>query len=227
MTPVVALEEVVREYPIGGRKQRVLDRVTLELAPGDFVAVTGPSGSGKSTLLNLCALLDLPDAGRVELGGVDVATLGDEALSRLRGGFVGMIFQSFALLPYRTALENVSFRFRYVGSSGPERDRARALSCLEQVGLAAVAERPAHLLSGGEMQRLAIARAVALEPRVLIADEPTGNLDDANTVRIMECLCQLNLERGITVLLATHDLDLLAWSTRHLVCRGGRLEEAT
>jgi putative ABC transport system ATP-binding protein len=137
-----------------------------------------------------------------------------------------MVFQSFALLPYRSVLENVLFRFRYLGSPAGDGGRARARECIEAMGLSEVMDQPAHLLSGGEMQRLAIARAVVLPTRLLVADEPTGNLDSTSTARVMACFRQLNRERGITVLLATHNPALLDCCNRRVVCRDGHLEEA-
>jgi putative ABC transport system ATP-binding protein len=226
MTPVLTLESVVREYRTPARTHRVLDGVSLSVADGELLAITGPSGSGKSTLLNLCALLDRPDDGEVSLAGRHTSGLDEPGLARLRGSAIGLVLQSYALLPYRTVLDNVLFRFRYVGAPDPDGGIARARRCLDELGLGPLADQPVRWLSGGEMQRVAIARAVVLAPRLLLADEPTGNLDSENAAMVMECFRRLNRERRIAVLLVTHDLLLLEPADRHLVCRDGRLEEA-
>lgn len=226
MSAALSLHRVVREYRTPARTHRVLDEVSLIVEPGELVAVTGPSGSGKSTLLNLCALLDRPDAGSVRLGGRDTAALDATARARLRGREIGIVLQSCALLPYRTVLENVLFRYRYVGTEDVDGGRARALSLLDELGLGGLADQSVRWLSGGEMQRVAIARAMVRAPRLLVADEPTGNLDRASATVVMECFRRLHRERGMTVLLATHDLSLLDPGDRQLWCREGGLEDA-
>lgn len=226
MSTVLALEQVVREYRTPARKQRVLDRVSFSLEERDFVAITGPSGSGKSTLLNLCALLDRPDAGTVFLEGRSMTGLDEAKVARIRGRKIGVVLQNYALLPYRSVLENVMFRFRYVGAPDGDGGLERARRWIGEMGLSALADQPARLLSGGEMQRVAIARAVVLTPRILLADEPTGNLDADSADAVMDCFKRLNHEHGITVLLVTHNLTLLDACNRRVVCRDGRLEEA-
>jgi ABC-type lipoprotein export system ATPase subunit len=226
MNAVLTLDRVTREYRTPARTHRVLDAVSLAVAPGELLAVTGPSGSGKSTLLNLCALLDRPDAGRVRLAGRDTASLTERERARLRGREVGIVLQSCALLPYRSVLENVLFRYRYVGAEDPDGGRDRARRLLEELGIGELASQSVRWLSGGEMQRVAIARAVVRAPRLLVADEPTGNLDRASAAVVMECFRRLNRERGIAILLATHDLSLIEPGDRHLRCRSGELEEA-
>ena len=226
MSAVLTLDGVVREYRTPARRHRVLDRVSLSLEEGEFLAVTGPSGSGKSTLLNLCALLDPPDEGEIYLSDRRMTGLDDESIARIRGREIGMVFQSYALLPYRSVLENVIFRFRYLDAPDPDGGRRKAREAIEEMGLGPMADQPARLLSGGEMQRVAIARAVVSPPKLLVADEPTGNLDTESEARVMGCFRRLNRERGISVLLATHNLSLLGYADRHLVCREAAVREA-
>lgn len=195
--------------------------VDLEVEAGDFFAISGPSGSGKTTLLHLAALLDRPSAGEVVFDGRDTSSLSDEELSALRARAVGLVFQQYHLLPHRSAHDNVLFRYRYVNASTSEA-RVAAEAALERVGLERVAERPARLLSGGEKQRVAIARAIALEPRLLVADEPTGNLDRDSAQVIMDIFRSLH-EDGLTILMATHNEELLRFSTRQAQCRDGCL----
>jgi putative ABC transport system ATP-binding protein len=208
-------------FPAPGGAVEALREVSLELAAGEFVAITGPSGSGKSTLLHVAALLEPPTSGEVWLDGEDVARLSERQLAARRGGKIGMIFQKFCLLPHRSVLDNVLFRFRYTRHP---RAAARALACaaLELVGLRERMEHKARLLSGGEMQRVAIARAIALPPRLLAADEPTGNLDRAAAEGVMHCLRELN-GRGATILLVTHNEALLRHCSRHLRLEDGLL----
>ncbi|MFQ5962210.1 MAG: ABC transporter ATP-binding protein [Candidatus Methylomirabilales bacterium] len=184
--------------------------------------MTGPSGSGKSTSLHLAALLDHPTSGRVLFDGEDVSTLEEPHLCQLRKHKVGMVFQKYCLLPHRSVFDNVLFRFHYLAHDRSEA-RRRVMHALETMGLMNIANRPARLLSGGEMQRVAIARAVALEPRLLIADEPTGNLDRASANAVMECFWRLN-QAGITILMVTHNEALLDFCARHLECRDGSIE---
>jgi putative ABC transport system ATP-binding protein len=199
----------------------VLRGVNLAIHEGEFVAITGPSGSGKSTFLNLAALLDNPTEGSVLFEGIDVSGMGEKALSEIRKRKVGMVFQNFFLLPHRSALDNVIFRFRYL-DMGRAEAAERAREALDLIGITHLARQPARLLSGGEMQRVAIARAVALRPRLLLADEPTGNLDSQSAGVVMDSFRRLN-DTGISVLLATHNEGLLKYCSRLLVCRDGRL----
>lgn len=218
---VLQMAHVRKSFAAPSGRVDVLRDINLEVKPGEFVMITGPSGSGKTTLLNLGALLDFPTAGQVFFAGEDVSRLGEERLGALRKRKVGVVFQRFCLLPRRTALENVLFRFRYV--DGDEcQQRQAALEALDTVGLAGAADRPARVLSAGEMQRVAIARAVALRPDLLVADEPTGNLDAAAARAVMDCFQRLN-HTGLTVLMVTHNESLLRYSTRHLACRHGVL----
>lgn len=221
--PVLSLSAVTRSFATAAGRVEVLRGVDLRIARGDFVAITGPSGSGKSTLLNLAALLDQPSSGEVQLDGEDIARASATRIAELRKHKIGMVFQQFHLLTHRPVLDNVAFRYRYTQASREEA-RAAARQALETVGLAALADRTVRVLSGGEMQRVAIARAIALRPALLVADEPTGNLDAANSHNVMECFRRLNSE-GITILMVTHNDLLLSYCSRHLVCRDGRIEE--
>jgi putative ABC transport system ATP-binding protein len=217
---ILRMEQVSKTFAAAHGRVDVLRRVDLAVSEGEFVIMTGPSGSGKSTCLHLAALLDRPSSGTVRFDGEDVSAVGEPELCRLRAQRVGMVFQKYCLLPHRSVAENVAFRFRYL-----EIDPADARSCvaraLDTMDLARIAQRPARLLSGGEMQRVAIARAVAHEPKLLIADEPTGNLDAAAAGGVMDCFRQLN-RAGITVLMVTHNEALLPYSSRHIrLCRDG------
>lgn len=221
--PVVELCGVSRRYPSGGGALTALDGVDFALAPGAFIAITGPSGSGKTTLLNLAALLDRPTRGEVRFEGQDVARLDDDALSALRRRAIGVVFQAPHLLPERSVFDNVLFRFRYLDVPASEA-RRRAHEVLDAVGLTDRAHHPARLLSGGEMQRCAIARALAQRPQLLAADEPTGNLDADSATAVMQLFAALHRE-GLTILLVTHNTAWLAFASRHVICRNGHLRE--
>ncbi|MCO5045761.1 MAG: ABC transporter ATP-binding protein [Kiritimatiellae bacterium] len=223
--PVLSMHDVWKSFPTPRGTVEVLRGVNLEIDPGSFVVITGPSGSGKSTFLNLASLLDTPTKGTLHFGGRLASALNERELCALRKERLGMVFQKFCLLTHRSALDNVLFRFRYLTS--PDSDaRSRAEHALARVGLASHAEQPVRLMSGGEMQRVAIARAVAQRPDLLVADEPTGNLDRAASTSVMETFRELNAD-GITILLVTHNEALLRYATRHLVCREGRLEDVS
>lgn len=222
--PILSMEDVSKVFPTPRASVTVLHSVTLALYSGEFAAITGPSGSGKTTLLNLAALLDRPTTGKVSFGGQDVSRLDEPGLNTLRKLRVGMVFQRFCLLSHRTVLENVLFRFRYLDLPRAETLRL-AKTALADLGLSQHADQPARLLSGGEMQRTAIARAVALPPELLLVDEPTGNLDQAAAGEVMRCFQDLN-RRGIAILLATHNPALLKYCRRRFVCREGTVVEA-
>ena len=204
----------------GGRPLTILDGVTLDIARGDAVAVIGPSGSGKSTLLGLIAGLDAPTVGSITVAGVDVTRLGESALARFRRETIGYVFQSYHLIPTLTAAENVAVPLELAGE---RRIGARVRALLEQVGLGGRADHYPVQLSGGEQQRVALARAVALEPPLLLADEPTGNLDSATGAAIIELLFTLNRERRSTLLLVTHDPALAERADRVVSLRDGRV----
>jgi putative ABC transport system ATP-binding protein len=217
---IVQVRDLVMRLPSGGRALTILDGVTLGVSAGEVCAVTGPSGSGKSTLLGLIAGLDRPTAGSIEVAGVELTRLGEDALARFRRETLGYVFQSFHLIPSLTAAENVAVPLEIVGVPDAP---ARARTLLAEVGLAARAHHHPAQLSGGEQQRVALARAVALGPRLLLADEPTGNLDSATGTQIIELLLRLNRERGSTLLLVTHDEALARHAGRVLRLRDGRL----
>jgi putative ABC transport system ATP-binding protein len=213
---IVALDGVERRYPLAsGLPQPALRGVSLFIRPGEQVAVLGRSGSGKSTLLNLVAGLDRADAGHVRVAGTDLAGLGEDAMARWRGRHVGVVFQFFQLLPTLTAAENLHIAMDLVGVVPPAQRRARALALLDRVGLADQADKLPAMLSGGQQQRVAIARALANDPPLLLADEPTGNLDTETAAAITGLFGSLARE-GKTLLLVTHD-DTLARSSQRVI----------
>lgn len=222
MTAVVEFRNVRKSFQTPHGRVDVLNGIDLMLHAGEFAGITGPSGSGKSTLLNLAAILDTPSDGTLIFDGSEVGSMTDSELCGFRKSRVGMVFQKYCLLPHRSVLENVLFRFRYVPHDR-EHAKHEALRLLELLGLQKLADRPARLLSGGEMQRVAIARAVVLEPQLLVADEPTGNLDAGTAQSVMECFQALN-HKGLTVLLVTHNEQLLGYCSRCIRCIDGRLE---
>jgi putative ABC transport system ATP-binding protein len=225
MTPpaeILRMQDVARGFPEGAGLHMALRRANLRVKEGEFLAITGPSGSGKTTLLHLAALLDRPTSGRIWFDGCDTTPLGDAELSGLRKHMIAMIFQNYVLLPYRSVLENVIFRFRYMEYDKKEA-AALARHALAKMGLGALEGRTARRLSAGEMQRVAIARAIVRPPRLLAADEPTGNLDRTSTTAIMESLAELH-RAGLTILLVTHNEDLISYATRHIVCTDGTVE---
>jgi putative ABC transport system ATP-binding protein len=222
--PVVRTRALARTYRRGAIAVPVLEAVDLELAEGEWVAVLGPSGSGKSTLLNLLGLLDRPDAGVYELAGEDVSDLGDTRRAELRNRRIGFVFQSFNLLPRTSALENVAAPLLYRGIRRAAR-LARAREALERVGLADRVDYDPSQLSGGQLQRVAIARALVGNPALLLADEPTGNLDSRSGAEVLELFAALH-QAGSTVLMITHDPTVAARAQRRLVLDAGRLASA-
>ena len=216
------LEGVSKFFQRGPTTIRALDGIDLEIEPGEFVALEGPSGSGKTTLLQLLGALDRPSSGRVLFEGNDLATLSDNELAELRLRSFGFVFQQFNLIPTLAAVENVEAKLAPVDRKNPNL-RVRALALLNEVGLLDRADHlPAHL-SGGEQQRVAIARALSVEPRVILADEPTGNLDTSTGAEIIDLLASLAAEHGATVIVATHDVGLADRAPRRLAMRDGRL----
>jgi putative ABC transport system ATP-binding protein len=216
---ILRCESLSRTYLSGGREITVLRDITFDLEPGGFLAVTGPSGSGKSTLLGLLAGLDRPTRGRVVLDGRDLSVLTEDERARVRADKVGFVFQSFHLIPTLTARENIQVPLELRGQDG----RARADELLARVGLGDRGHHYPAQLSGGEQQRVAVARAFAHRPRILFADEPTGNLDAANGANVVSLLGELNRELGTTLVLVTHETDLAERARRTLRLLDGAL----
>ena len=220
--PAVALEEVAKTYRQAGGGLEVLKSVSLAIMPGEIVAVVGPSGAGKSTLLHIAGLLDRPSAGSVRFGGEDCTALGDDRRTAIRRGGIGFVYQFHHLLPEFSALENIVLPQMIAGR--PRRQAAvRAREILDRVGLAERARHRPARLSGGEQQRVALGRALANRPSVLIADEPTGNLDPQTAVSVFEMLLAVVRDHGVAALIATHNTDLAARMDRRLVLRNGAI----
>ncbi|MBV8031213.1 MAG: ABC transporter ATP-binding protein [Betaproteobacteria bacterium] len=203
-SPALRLYDVKKSYRNGAEPVHALRGVSLEIAPGEMVALTGPSGSGKSTVLNVCGLLDAPDSGQREMGGEPLDARPEAELTRLRREKIGFVFQGFNLVPVMTASDNIEYPLLLLGTPAAER-RRRVDDALERVGLAGLGGRLPDQLSGGQRQRVAIARALVKSPALVIADEPTGNLDSATAAQIVELLHQLTHERGAAAVVATHD----------------------
>ncbi|MDF1487793.1 ABC transporter ATP-binding protein [Tessaracoccus caeni] len=221
--PVLEFEEVTRTFP-GPPPVTALRECSLAIHAGDLVTVRGPSGSGKSTWLHLAGLLDRPTTGRISLNGTDTSQLSERARTQLRSQQIGFVFQSFHLIPHRSVRENVALPGVYQAMAPDERERAAA-SLIERVGLAHRLDAPANRLSGGEMQRVAIGRALMGDPPILLCDEPTGNLDSENGERVMNLLLRVNAE-GTAVVIITHDQDIAALGRSQFVTRDGRMARA-
>jgi len=221
---MIELEKVRKTYHIGQETVNALAGIDLEIAEGEFTAFVGPSGSGKSTLLHIVGGLDKPTSGKITVNGQDLSKASDSELSAYRNKNVGFVFQSFNLHPTYNALENVAIPCIFTRLPTPERIKLAA-EALEAVGLSERARHRPNQLSGGERQRVSIARALVNNPRVIIADEPTGNLDSGTGGKIMELLLKLNKERGITLLIATHDVNLTEQAERVIILRDGQITE--
>jgi putative ABC transport system ATP-binding protein len=221
---VVELRNITKTYVIGEIQVKALRGISFGIAPGEFVAIMGASGSGKSTLMNILGCLDQPTAGEYYLNNREVSNLSAAELARLRNRELGFVFQSYNLLPRLDAIHNVELPLIYAGVGLAER-KERALAALERVGLTERAKHRPVELSGGQQQRVAIARALINEPKLILADEPTGNLDTASSLEIMQIFQELNERRGITVIIVTHEEDIAAFSKRILRFRDGLLIE--
>jgi putative ABC transport system ATP-binding protein len=221
----MAVRDLTKIYRMGDHEVRALRGVTLQIEPGEFVAVTGPSGSGKSTFMHIAGCLDRPTSGVYELDGRDVSKLSKDDLAKVRNEKIGFVFQGFNLLSRTTALDNVELPLLYRTANGfRARERhKRALAALDAVGLGQRYHHMPNQLSGGQQQRVAIARALINEPSIILADEPTGNLDTRTSIEVMGIFQRLNREKGITVILITHEMDIAEYGTRLIRFRDGRV----
>jgi len=222
-SPMLDLENIHKTYGSGNTQVRALEDVNLRIYPGEFISIIGPSGSGKSTLMNMLGCLDVPTAGAYRFWGTEIGRLDSDQLALIRRNYIGFIFQSFNLLGRTQAVENVELPLIYKGVGRVER-RERAIRALDAVGLAARASHTPAELSGGQQQRVAIARALVTEPSLLLADEPTGNLDTSTTIEILELLRRLNREENRTIVMVTHEPEVAAFTDRVLEFRDGKLE---
>ncbi|MFO7297517.1 MAG: ABC transporter ATP-binding protein [Pseudomonadota bacterium] len=222
-TALISARNVSKVYKMGDQTVRALDNVSLEIEEGEFVAIMGPSGSGKSTMMNLIGALDVPTSGSLSIDGRDISTLSSDELADLRNRTIGFVFQQFNLLPRTTALRQVMLPLLYAHPK-PSNPEALARRRLEQVGLASRMDHHPRQLSGGQQQRVAIARALVNNPKILLADEPTGALDTKTTAEIMQLFCELN-EEGITVVIVTHEPEVAEYARRVVVFRDGHIVE--
>jgi putative ABC transport system ATP-binding protein len=222
--PVIEIESLTRVYRMGESEVRALDGITLQVQPGEFLAVMGPSGSGKSTFMNIVGCLDRPTSGRYVLEGVDVSGLDRDQRAAIRNDKIGFVFQSFNLLSRTNALENVELPLLYSKKSNitDEEARSKAMSCLERVGLEDRWDHTSAQLSGGQQQRVAIARSLVNDPAILLADEPTGNLDSKTSLEVMAIFQELN-DEGKTVVLITHEQDISEHARRIVTFRDGKV----
>ena len=223
---MISLQKIHRSYHVGGQTIHALDAVDLDIAEGEFLAIMGRSGSGKSTLLNMLGCMDRPDGGRYLLDERAVSDMDDDELSAFRNRYIGFIFQSFHLLPRLTTLENVLLPRRYHVDGQQPADQERAGRLLDRVGLGDRLQHKPNELSGGQRQRVAIARALINEPRLVLADEPTGNLDSRTSDDIMSLLQELNGE-GQTIVMVTHEPDIATWASREIQMMDGRIHAET
>src|SRR5690606_8939198 len=220
-TMILQVQHVFKNYQIGDHKIQVLNDINFEIEEGSTVSIVGPSGSGKTTLLGLCAGLDQSSEGDIILNGIKLTGLSEDKLAQVRNEHVGFVFQTFQLLPTLTALENVLVPMELRGMSNKQTE---AMELLEKVGLSARADHYPSPLSGGEQQRVSLARAFANKPKILFADEPTGNLDAETSAIIEDMLFQLNKESGTTLVIVTHDLDLAAKTQKIIPIKGGKIQ---
>jgi len=221
---VISIRNLVKTYVVGEVEVRALRGVSLDIQAGEFVAVTGPSGSGKSTLMHILGCLDRPTSGQYFLDGQDVSQMSKDQLAEVRNSKIGFVFQGFNLLSRTSAVDNVELPLLYSGANIKSSERrARAMESLGAVGLGQRFDHHPNQLSGGQQQRVAIARALITRPSILLADEPTGNLDTRTSIEVMGIFQRLNRERGITVLVITHEQDISEYGTRIITCRDGQI----
>ena len=223
MKDIIRLEEVWKTYRMGEVAVNALRGVSCEIERGEFVAITGSSGSGKSTMMHLVGCLDLPTRGRVLLAGEDISRMSESRLAAVRGRKIGFVFQQFNLIPTMTAQENVMLPMDFQGMD-PEKAKEHAARLLDQVGLADRANHLPTQLSGGQMQRVAIARSLAVDPDIILADEPTGNLDSKTGQFVMDLLKRIHREEGKTIIIVTHDLNLVMYGERIVYLKDGQVE---
>lgn len=221
---IISVRHVVKIYKMGDVEVHALRGINLDIGKGEFAAIMGASGSGKSTFMNIIGCLDTPTSGEYLLDGVEVAKLDRDQLAKLRNVKLGFVFQAFNLLPRTTALENVELPLLYSNDHSSTQRREKALAALEAVGLADWSGHYSNQLSGGQQQRVAIARSLVNDPVVILADEPTGNLDTRTSVEVMEIFQKLN-EKGITVVLVTHEPDIAQFAERNIVFRDGKVSK--
>jgi putative ABC transport system ATP-binding protein len=224
MAPVISIQDLIKTYTVGGSEVHALAGVSFDVQPGEFLAVTGPSGSGKSTLMHILGCLDRPTSGRYVLDGHDVSRMSKDDLAVVRQQKIGFVFQGFNLLSRTSALDNVELPLLYGAAVPAAERRARGMAALAAVGLETRADHHPNQLSGGQQQRVAIARALINNPSILLADEPTGNLDTRTSIEVMDLFQKLNETRGITVLLITHEMDIAEHATRIMTVRDGRIQ---
>lgn len=220
--PMLELQQLCKHYHDGDHKIQAVDHIDLQINKGEFISLYGPSGSGKTTLLNLIGGLERPNSGRILLNDLDVAQLSANALTDLRLHKIGFIFQSYNLIPVLSALENVAFIMQMQGQD-PELTRQRAMDVLSEVGLAGLEHRRPSELSGGQQQRVAVARAIAAKPSLVLADEPTANLDSLNSQTLMELLKKLNEELEMTFIITSHDPEVINFAPRRIQLRDGKM----